>query len=120
VNVAPASAAITVTDHGLAHMLRRVKAAVKPDLPVLRTLPILLAVPDAILWDRDKKNLVYVVALAGERGTRLVIELDRSVKIRNEAGKRPRVPTNAIINGQIIGVDALRDRRTYELISGKL
>lgn len=116
----PASGAITLTDHAVAHILRDAKAGRTPDIEVLRRLPILVAVPDAILWDRDTGKLLYVVALASGRGTRLVIELDRMEKARDNAGKRTTVRANSIVSGQVMDVNALLDRRRYEVIDGRV
>lgn len=117
----PVSGAITVSDHDIGHMLRDVKSVIAPAADALRRLPELLAAPEAVLWDRDKENLVYVVALAGESGTRFVVAVDRTVSTRDQAtGARATITTNAIINGQVLNVDALRDRRKYELIEGSV
>jgi SPP1 gp7 family putative phage head morphogenesis protein len=117
----PESGAITVDELGMGHMRRRVKSAVKPDDATLRALPTLLAKPEAVLWDRDLKNLVYVVAVDGDAGTRFVVAVDRSVKTRDQAtGRSSKISTNAIINGQRVPLASLRDHRKYEVIEGKI
>jgi hypothetical protein len=117
---APQSGAITISDHAVAHIMRDSKGELRPPMATMLQLPALLARPSAILWDRDKANLVYVIELAGQHGTRLVVELDTLERARDAAGKRQQIRTNAIVNGQVIDIDALRDRRRYELIDGQL
>lgn len=116
----PESGAITVTDHAIAHMLRDSKGARAPLASVLAQLPTLMARPAAILWDKEKQNLVWVIELAGRSGTRLVVELDRSEKSRDQQGKRQTITTNSIINGQLVDVASLGDKSRYELIDGEL
>jgi hypothetical protein len=77
-------------------------------------------VPDAILWDRHKQSLVYVVRLTGELNTRLVVELDTSVKAGDQADKRQKVKTNAITNSQVVDAEVLKDTGRYELINGSI
>jgi SPP1 gp7 family putative phage head morphogenesis protein len=116
----PESGAITVTDHAIAHMLRDSKGARAPLASVLARLPELMARPAAILWDKDKQNLVWVIEIAGQRGTRLVVELDRAEKSRDQQGNRQTITTNSIVNGQLVDVASLGDRRRYQLIDGEL
>jgi hypothetical protein len=115
----PSSGAITVTDKAVNHFLREVKGTKAPSLELLKEMPRLLALPGAILWDRDKGNLVYVTAVAAEAGMRLVVELDRPMKARQD-GKRVKVVTNAVVNGQLVALESLQDRRKYELVEGSL
>lgn len=116
----PQSGAIVITDHAVKHIMRASKGTLRPAIADMRRLPELLAKPAAILWDNDKGNLVWVVELAGDRGTRLVVEIDRVERVRGADGKRSAVPLNSIVNGQVINVDALRDPRKYRLIEGAL
>jgi hypothetical protein len=121
IHATPSSGAITVSDTVVNAFLREVKGTKAPPLELLKQLPRLLAEPTAILWDRDKGNLAYVITLAGEAGLRLVVALDRSVKVSDaKGGAARRVRTNAMINAQMVEVDALRDRRTYELVEGEI
>lgn len=116
----PLSGAVVLTDRAVGHIMRDTKGPLRPSVEMLRRLPELLARPAAILWDNDKGNLVWVVELAGDRGTRLVVEIDRVERVRGPDGKRTTVPLNSIVNGQLINVDALRDPRRYRLIEGGL
>ena len=119
----PQTGAVTVTDSAIGHMLRDVKTkkALAPDLATIRELPRYLANPAAVLWDNDKGNLLYVIDVQGAKGTRLVVQLDHTVKVRDaKTGQRVRVPTNAIVSGQLVPVSSLGDKRRYDLIEGKL
>lgn len=121
--VMPQTGGITINDHAIGHMLRDAKKAVAkaPALATLRDLPLHLAHPDAVLWDKDKGSLVYVIDVAGAKGTRLVVLLDRAVKVRDPAtGKRATITTNAIVSGSLVPAAALSDKRRYELIEGTL
>lgn len=113
------SGAIVVTDQGLSHIMRDFKREIRPAEEIMRRLPVHIARPAAVLWDRDKGNLVYVVAPEGDRGTRFIIDVGRTVRTR-EAGRRVSRRTNEIISGQEVGTEALRDTRRYVLISGEL
>lgn len=112
------SGAITITDKAAAHILRDTKGALAPSIDTLARLPELLAKPAAILWDNELGNLVYVVERSGDRGTRFVVAVGRAVKVKDAAGARAAIPTNAIINGQEMNVQALLDRRRFRVIDG--
>jgi SPP1 gp7 family putative phage head morphogenesis protein len=120
-SVAPESGAITISDHAVSHAMRDAKGAKRPDIETLKALPALLAAPDAVLWDIERGTLLYVVAIDGASATRLVVQLDRFEKVREPVtGKRRTIRTNAIVNGQVLDVEALRDRKRFELVDGKL
>lgn len=120
IGIVPQSGAITVTDHAVAHAMRDSKSAKAPDMATLAALPSLLAEPQAILWDRDKQNLVWVVAGTGDRTTRLVVELDRAERSRDASGRRGSITTNSVVNMQVVPVASLGDRRRYELVEGSV
>lgn len=120
IGLKPESGAIVITDHQVKHIMRVHKAPVRPSMETMRRLPELMAKPAAILWDREKRNLVWVIELQGERGTRLIVDVDRSERTRDVRGKRQAIQTNVVVSGQVVNVDSLRDSKRYELVDGRL
>ncbi|MBX9944908.1 MAG: hypothetical protein K2Y40_12570 [Reyranella sp.] len=116
----PESGAIVITDHAVKHIMRQSKGALRPSIDTMRRLPELMARPAAILWDRDKRNLVWVIELQDDRGTRLIVDVDRLERTRDVRGKRQAIRTNVVVSGQLVNVQALRDARRYELVDGRL
>ena len=100
-------------------ILRDAKGALAPPLETLARLPELLAKPKAILWDNETQNLVYVVEASGDQGTRFVVSIQRAEKARDAAGRDVTIRTNSVINGQVINVQALVNRRRFQVIDGE-
>ncbi|AWB06978.1 hypothetical protein A6A40_17285 (plasmid) [Azospirillum humicireducens] len=123
--IAPESAAITVKDKDLQHAQRKGHEEDGIMIPheVMRRLPVHLAKPSAVLWDRNQDHLVYVfdAVPGGAKPTgKLVVYVDVSSKGRAADGARIRVVTNPLHTGYLVDPQALRDRITYELIEGAI
>lgn len=122
-NIDPGSGAITITHRAVAHILRDHKAnlGLAPDIDQLARLPSLIAKPDAILWNEEFGRPVYVVEVQGRQGTRYVVDIARPETVKDPAtGKRTAIASNTIINGQLMDTNALKDRRRYTVIAGKI
>lgn len=119
-SIMPESGAITVRERALSHILRTFKGDLRPPLQVLRRLPEQLARPSAVLWDNQTGNLVYVLEAGDSQGTRMIVQLDRIERSRDEAGARVRVRTNSVVSAQLVDVSSLRDRTRYALIEGEV
>ena len=119
----PQSAAITVTQQVIQHMLRDSKVAGGRAVPagLLRNLPDLLARPRAVLRDRRAGDLVYVFDVPGDpRAGKLVVRLDYSQRSRVPGGQREQLVTNAIRTAGLVANRNLADFRQYELLFGAL
>jgi SPP1 gp7 family putative phage head morphogenesis protein len=78
-------------------------------------LATLVAQPEAVLFDLVDQHLVYVgPARGGRRNTKVVVAPDWIT------GKAPKTRLNEVRTAFRIGVDALRDRKRYEVVRGKL
>ena len=89
----PASATITILDSHLRRMRRDLKRRIGKALPddVLMDIPARLVRPAAVLFDKRKKNAVYVTEIDGfERLGKLVVEV--GFTRRGQA-------TNAVVSG---------------------
>ena len=83
-DIIPESGAITVSDRAIYHMLRDAKAEAGRVLAIedVKALPTILADPEAVLWDKDKENLLYVFSPAGDgREGKVVVEINQSAKL---------------------------------------
>lgn len=116
----PQSGAVVVTDHVLAHVFRAAKGARRPPLAVIRMLPERFAAPDAILWDNVENNIVYVFTLPDQKATRLVVRIDRQVKMRDDEGQRVRIRANPVVHAQLVDSPMLQDRTRYSMIAGQI
>lgn len=111
-DITPSTATVTVFDFQLRRMLREVaRRAGKATLPeeVLLTLPERLARPRAILWDKRKRNLVYVTDAPSTRSGRLVVSVEWT---------RSGQPFNVVISGGLVDRAQLLDRSNYDVIEG--
>lgn len=116
----PASAAVTLTQKSVRHLVRDAKAARNQAIStdMLKRMPDLLAAPRAILLDRRDGALLYVFDLPGDdRAGKIVVKLDYSDKARSAAG-RETVTTNSIRTAGIVDTITLRDRATYDVLDG--
>jgi SPP1 gp7 family putative phage head morphogenesis protein len=127
--IVPASGAITVGGGQIAHALRdsKAQATTRDGLrkavtaEELKRLPSLLQHPEAILYDRANGNVLYVFSPPeANRGGKLIVEFNRSVKVKGSAGKRDHVQTNEFITAGIVDEADLRNQRAYDVIDGTL
>lgn len=122
------SAAIAVTDDGVRHALRPVKAAagVAVDPALYKRLPELLASnATAMLLEVDTNALLYVVGVAeadaGGRVAKLVVRLAQPVKLRTSAaGERQKFNANVVRTATLMDPNALVDRVKYKLLWGEV
>lgn len=123
-NAAPESAAIAIDDSKLSHMLRDVKIASGKSIPLdyIKRLPELLANPVAILWDDDKKSLLYVFNASKDKNGRMgkiIVAVDYVRKTRQYDGTREMIIENRIISVGVVDVSNLRETH-IKLIDGLL
>lgn len=120
--LAPQGAAISVLDSDALHALRSKKKTALP-AALYRRLPELLVNARAVLLDKVKtpQALLYVIDLPVEDGAvgKLVVQLDRVVKVRRE-GRRGQVVLNKVRTATIMDPQALADPETYDRLWGGL
>lgn len=107
---------VTLLEQHLRRMVRDVaRRGGKATLPraILMDIPGRLANPEAVLWDRRKRNLVFSSHLAtgsGDARARLIVQVEFSRK-----GAR----ANAVISGGVVDAGTLRNGGVYEIVSGR-
>ena len=120
----PQSGAITLQQQAVQHMIRWTKQArgAAVDVDLLRNLPELLSSPRAVLIDRRNGDLLYVfdVEGAGDTAGKLVVQLDRSQKVKPSEGARVVVTTNSIRSAGIVPLRSLANRGFYEVLKGSV
>lgn len=118
----PTSAAITITQKSVRHLLRDTKAirgaSVRAD--VLKRMPDMLASPRAILLDRAQGELLYVFDIPGDtKAGKLVIRLNYKEKAKGAKGRQV-VTSNSIRTAGVVELRVLTDANTYDVLSGAL
>jgi SPP1 gp7 family putative phage head morphogenesis protein len=112
----PASAAITITQPVLQRM-----AGGNIDIDLLRTLPLRLSRPSAVLLDKRTSSLLYVFdAIDSPVVGRIVFQVGFPQKTAAPAQRAQLPATNAIRGISIIGQHLLNDRDSYLLLAGSL
>ena len=114
----PSTDEIVLPDKRLLRMRRDVKRGAGIALPesVIRRLPALLRKPKAVLWEKDRNDLLYVFDVPGDARKGKVI-LKVSYEFGKGASKKERP---AIISGGLVRLDKLQDVKTYSLVDGAL
>lgn len=122
-----ATAAIVVTDAGLRHILRDVKQQARTQAGEVKAnsaadlerLPDLLSQPQAILWDTQKNNLLYVYPASSGRSGKLTVEVNYQIKTRDPQGQRQRMEVNSVVSAGTTDAWSVKGRR-YVLLQGHL
>lgn len=119
----PASAMVSIVDHRLIHLARDAKAEVGKvvDWDQVRKLPMHLANPKAVLWDKTKPNTVLFVfeAPGEERLGKYVVRVNYQTKLKG-AEKKTRAILNSIRTAGLVKHEELIRKAVYELIEGAL
>ncbi len=131
-NRAPETAAITIADAEIMHLVRTAKRERGNALSVgdVRRLPSLLREPDAVYWDnggqgeqKRDEGLIYVWLTPGRGAGKLIIRINFKDKMTSPEGKgRVRITTNAIRSGRL-DIDPqndLHETKGYIKIKGNL
>ena len=104
--IIPESGAITVSDRAIFHMLRATKVEAGRALAIkdVKALPTILADPEAVLWDKEKGNLLYVFEpSSGDREGKIAVEVNQSAKLPREGGKKAtKIVTNSVVTGGLV------------------
>lgn len=116
--VMPETAAITIADDEILHLLRTAKQGRGNALSVddVKRLPSLLMNPDAVYWDmggtgeqKRDEGLVYVWDTGTRGAGKIIVRVNFKTKIRNpETGKRTSIMTNTIRSARI-DIDPIQD-----------
>lgn len=123
--LAPETAAIAVRDEDIIHALRAGKsdAGVALDVSVYRRMPELLERASAVLLDVSKQlpALLYVIDLIQAEGAvgKLVVKLDQPGMVKIDS-KRTKVLMNVVRTATVMDPSALQDRKTYQLLWGRM
>lgn len=75
------------------------------------TLPKLMREPEAVLWDKQKQNFLYVLPSATDKHVKIVVEPGMGLK-----GKA----LNAVRAAFRVQGDTLKDRTSYQVVRGKV
>ena len=118
------STAVTVNRSALAHMSRPAKSERGQSLADmdLDALPQAIAMPEAVLWERDADALLYIFSAHGEQKAKAFVRMNYRHRTRGGEGEAVRhrtVVTNAVRTTGYVQIGNLRDPR-YELLWGEL
>ena len=112
---------VTITQAQLNHLRRDAKqkrgAALSAD--DIERLPDIIAKPQAILWDADKNNLLFVLEAGGEKQGKVTVEVDhvKDAKLANTV--KQRITTNSIRSAGYVSKYNLHEQQ-YEVLTGEL
>jgi Uncharacterized protein, homolog of phage Mu protein gp30 len=110
-DVMPETAAITIADNDVQHLMRTAKQGRGNNLSIddVRRLPSLLGAPGAVYWDkgltgaqRRDPGLIYVWATNGRGAGKIVVRVNFAAKVPNPNGKgRKAIRTNAVSSARL-------------------
>ncbi|WP_104565840.1 phage minor head protein [Ralstonia mannitolilytica] len=121
-DIRPETAALTVRDAELLHLVRDTKSARGAALPIddILALPLRLAAPQAILWDIEDPALVYVFPAVGQQKTgKVVVRVDFAQQTRDDGG-RQKMPRNAVRTAGLVEAGDLANGKRYSVLAGKV
>lgn len=111
--VKPATPVITIDDKRIIHMTLGKVEGIALSTDEVKRIPGYISNPEAVLWDKRKGNILYVVSsVTDDRKNKIVVE------INYELSKKAK--TNLIITSGKVQLVMLRDRNIYEVIKGRL
>lgn len=115
-DIYPESAAITLRDRELLHLIRDSKRLRNASLSMesLMQLPVLFDQPLAIYLDRADEALIYVISNVDATAEKVVVKMNYVQRVKDE-DKRVSVISNSIRTAGKISTADLRDSR-YKLI----
>ena len=112
---------VTITQAQLNHLRRDTKRILGKDLSKadIDRLPDIIAEPQAVLWDNEKSNLLFILKATGKKKGKVVIEVEhaRDTKLNN-TGKQ-RMITNSIRSAGYVNAYNLREAQ-YDVLMGDL
>lgn len=109
----PATPVITIDDKRIVHMMLSKSKEIALNMEEVKGIPGYLLNPEAVLWDKRKQNILYVVnSSTDDRKNKIVVEINY---VRKGIGK-----TNLIVTSGKVSLVMLRDRNIYDVIKGKL
>lgn len=116
-----ATAAISISDREIAHMLRAAKQAAGKALAEadVRQLPRVLAAPKAVLFDRQEPALLYVFDPQDQEGRagKFVVRVNYTARVPGASGKGL---FNSVGTGGLVPRTNLADPARYEVLSGEV
>jgi SPP1 gp7 family putative phage head morphogenesis protein len=119
--IGPETGAVIVSDRRVYHLLRLSKTA-SVDIKDLKALPDILNKPEAVLWDKRNKTILYV--FTGQdpaKKGKFVVGVNRNVKLpKNDQGKRSTQTVNEIVTAGMVDLVMLTDTNMYDVWSGEL
>ena len=112
---------VTITQAQLNHLRRDTKRILGKDLSKadIDRLPDIIAEPQAVLWDNEKSNLLFILEATGKKQGKVAIEVEhtRDTKLNNT--EKQRMTTNSVRSAGYVDAYNLREAR-YDLLAGEL
>jgi hypothetical protein len=119
------SAVVRLTDEGVIHITRldKQKSGTGVSAKDMLLLPMTLHNPQAVLFDTEKQNLVYVfdsnIQKKGQKA-KWAVSLNYTMKERNpQTGSRNTVTVNRVATAGLVAEFNLREQK-YQVLDGKL
>lgn len=109
----PLTPVVTIDDKQIIHMTLAKAKEIALSMEEIKSIPGYLSNPEAVLWDKRKQNILYVVSSStDDKKNKIVVEINYD---RKGIGK-----TNLIVTSGKVPLVMLRDRNVYDVMKGKL
>ena len=112
---------VTITQRALNHLRRDSKQARGAALSKtdIDRLPDIIAAPQAVLWDTEKSNLLFILEAAGEKQGKVAVEIERPANTKLANTGKQRMITNSIRSAGYVLPSNLTGKN-YKVLTGGL
>ena len=112
---------MTITQRTLNHLRRdskQARGAAMSEVDIER-LPDIIAEPQAVLWDNQKSNLLFVLAADGKKQGKVAVEVEHPGHTKLANTGKQRMITNSIRSAGYVDTYNLREAQ-YDVLTGDL
>ena len=112
---------VTITQQALGHLLRdskRMRGAALSEADIER-LPDIIAKPQAVLWDNEKSNLLFILEATGKKQGKVAVEVEYSGDMKLANTGKQKMIANSIRSAGYTYQHNLRQPQ-YEVLMGEL
>lgn len=112
---------VTITERALNHLRQDKKQARGASLSKtdIERLPDIIAAPQAVLWDNEKSNLLFILKAAGEKQGKVAVEIEHPGHEKLANTDKQRMITNSIRSAGYVLPSNLTGK-SYTILMGNL